>query len=134
MILFWNLSILEEDTLCDPEYLVVALYKFYKGVRYSKNIKEKHKPLTRLCAGSSFLLNPEGFFNNKTADIGYRAQYIRLAGRRDFTTYKAYGIRSLDLTLYPDLDLAQLKSNPLLTIANKQIYFKYEELKNGNQL
>lgn len=127
MILFWNLSILEEDTLCDAEYLVVALYKFYKGLRYAKNIHEKHKPLPRLTTGSSFLLNPESFFKNKNVDVGYRAQYIRLAGRRDFTHYKAYGIRSLDLSLYPDIDLAQLSSNPLLQIANKQIYFKYEE-------
>ena len=127
MTLFFNLDILEKETLCDPEYLVVGLYKFYKGIRYPKNIREKHKPIQQLTAGYSYLLNPEDFFIDKNTDIVYRAQYIRLAGRRDYQQFKQYGIKSLDLTLYPDLDLTAIKSNPLLTIANKQIYFKHEE-------
>lgn len=125
-MIFFNLEILEEDTKCNPEYLVVALEKFWKGTRYPKNVHEKHKPLKRLSAGSGFLINPADFFKDKSVDIGYRAQYIRLAGRRNFLLYKTHGITYLDLSLYPDIHLDALKHNPLLTIANKQIYFKYE--------
>lgn len=124
--LFFDLQILEEDTSCDPIYLVIALHKFYKGQRFPKNAKETHKPLRRLKAGTSFLLNPAEIFDDKGSDPIHKAQYIRLAGRRDYLLYKQYGIKSLDLTLYPDLDLAAIRSNPLLTIANKQLHFKYE--------
>lgn len=130
--LFFNLQILEEDTLCDPTYMVTALYKFYKGQRFARNISETYKPLKRLVAGSSFLLQPAEFFKDKSTDIIYKAQYIRLAGRRDFLLYKTHGITSLDLTLYPDIDIDNIKSNPLLTITNRQITFKHERNQNGN--
>lgn len=126
MTLFFNLHTLEEDTLCDPIYMVVALHKFYKGQKFPKNSRETYKPLTRLKAGSSYLLNPADFFDDKGSDPIHKAHYIRLAGRRDYQLYKQYGIKSLDLTLYPDLDLRAVSSNPLLTIANKQLHFKYE--------
>lgn len=128
MIFFFNLQTLEDGTLCDSNYLVSALEKFYKGVRYPKNAFEKYKPLKNMAAGTSYLLNPAALFKDKSADIIYKAQYIRLSGRRDYTMYKTYGIKSLDLTLYPDLDYNNIKSNPLLTIANNKITFKYEEI------
>lgn len=127
MTLFFNLKILEVDTKCDPEYMVQALFQFYKGITLPRHTRQRYKPLKRLTSGTSYLLNPESFFNDKSVDSVYKAQYIRLAGRRDFNLYKQYGIKSLDLTLYPDLDLTAIKSNPLLTIANKQIKFKHEE-------
>lgn len=127
MALFFNLKTLEEDTKCDPEYLVQALLLFYRGVTIAKNNKQKYKPLAKLTTGKSFILNPDPLFSNKSVDSVYKAQYIRLAGRRDYNLFIHYGIRTLDLTLYPDLDFTALKSNPLLTIANKQIKFKYEE-------
>lgn len=134
MTLFFNLQVLEEDTKCDPNYMVKALYDFHKGITIPKNSKQQYKPLKRLTIGKSFILNPESFFNDKSVDSVYKSQYIRLAGRRDFNLYKQYGIKSLDLTLYPDLDLTAIKSNPLLTIANKQITFKHEEITNGIKL
>lgn len=125
-MLFFDLDILEEDTKCDPQYLVTALYKFWKGIKYPRNSFEKHKPLKRLRPGSSFLLNPGELFTDKSVEPAYKAQYIRLAGRRNFTFYKTNGIKSFDLTLYPDINIDAIASNPLLTIANKQIHFKYE--------
>ena len=127
MTLFFNLRILEQDTQCNAEYMVEALHKFYRGVTIPKNVHEKYKPLPRLRTGSSFLLKPEPFFKNTGIDSAYRAQYIRLAGLRNYSLYKTHGIKSLDLTLYPDIDLAKIKSNPLLIIANKQIKFIHEE-------
>jgi len=128
MTLFFNLKILEQDTQCDAEYMIEALHKFYLGVTIPKNVHEKYKPLRRLRAGSSFLLKPEPFFKNTGIDSAYRAQYIRLAALRNYGLYKTYGIKSVDLTLYPDVDLNKIKSNPLLTIANKQIKFIHEEI------
>ena len=125
-MLFFDLDILEEGTRCDPQYLVTALYKFWRGTRYPRNSTEKYKPLTKLKPGSGFLLNPTEFFKDKAVESAYKAQYIRLAGRRNFALYKSYGIRSLDLSLYPDINIDAIVSNPLLTIANKQIHFKYE--------
>lgn len=134
MTLFFNLQILEQDTHCNAEYMVEALHKFYLGITIPKNIREKYKPLARLKAGSSFLLRPKDFFDNRGVDSAYRAQYIRLAGLRNYTNYKTYGTRSLDLTLYPDIDFDKIKSNPLLIIANKQIKFIHEEVTNGTKL
>lgn len=125
--LFFDLQILEEDTLCNPVYLVIALQKFYKGIYYPKNTQELYKPVRRMKPGSSFLLNPKSFFEDSTTDPIYKAQYIRLAGRRDYSLYKSFGTKSLDLALYPDLLLKNIGSNPLLTVANRQITFKYEE-------
>jgi len=127
MTLFFDLQILEQDTRCNPEYMVEALRKFYTGITIPKNIREKYKPLPRLRAGGSFLLRPKDFFDNTGVDSAYRAQYIRLAGLRNYTQYKTYGSKSLDLTLYPDIDFVKIKSNPLLIIANKQIKFIHEE-------
>lgn len=127
-MIFFNLQTLEDDTLCNSEYMVIALHKFFKGIYYPKNSREKYKPLPNLTAGTSYLLNPADFFNDKSTDNIYKAQYIRLAGRRDYSLYKAYNIKTLDLNMYPDLNLQVIRSNPLLTIANKQLKFKYEEL------
>lgn len=124
--LFFDLQILEEDTLCNPDYLVIGLYKFYKGIYYPKSSKELYKPIRRLKTGPAFLLNPDPLFDT-SLDTVYKAQYIRLAGRRDYSLYKTFGIKSLDLSMYPDLDFKNIGRNPLLTIANKQITFKYEE-------
>jgi len=128
MTLFFNLKTLEQDTKGNSEYLVEALYKFYRGITIPKNVHEKYKPLPRLKAGSSFLLQPELFFKHTGTDSVYKAQYIRLAGLRNYGLYKTYGIKSLDLTLYPDISINNIKSNPLLIIANKQIKFIHEEI------
>lgn len=118
----------------DPAYLVTALHKFYTGRKLPKSKHETYKPLPNMKPAGAFLLNPEGFFSDKSTDIGYKAQYIRLAGRRDYSLYKTYSIKSLDLSLYPDINLGAIRHNPLLTIAKNHIYFKFEELYNGTEL
>lgn len=125
-MIFFDLDVLEESTGCDPQYLVTALYKFWRGQRLPKNQYEKYKPLPNMKAGSAFLLNPAALFKDRSTDYTYKAQYIRLAGRRNFAYYKTHGTTSLDLTLYPDLDIQAIQSNPLLQLANKQLNFIYE--------
>lgn len=134
MILFFNILVLEQETLCDPYYMVQALRLYWQKRSIPKNSKSVYKPIKKSLAGSSFLLNPESFFDDKTTDVRYLVQYLRLAARRDYSLYKSHRIKYLDLTYFSDLNLDALESNPLLEITNKQIKFKYEELTNGNQL
>lgn len=107
--------------------MIQALNLYYKGVALPKNARTKYKPISKSLKGPSFLLNPEGFFADKTTDVNYRAQYLRLAGRRDYSHYKFYGLKFLDLTYYTDIDTNALSGNPLLEITNKQIHFKHEK-------
>ena len=132
MTLFFNILLLEQETLCDPDYMVQALKFHWQKRTIAKSKYSAFKPIQKSLAGSSFLLNPTDFFKDKTTDIRYLAQYIRLCGRRDYTLFKSHRIKYLDLTYFSDLNLPALESNPLLEITNKQIKFKYEELTNGN--
>lgn len=133
MTLFFNILRLESETNNDPTYIVKALEKYYQGRIYPTSIKEKYKPITGL-QGKSFILKPEPLFSKLNVDIIHIAHYIRLAGRRNYLDYKHFNQRSLDLSLFPDLDFDTLKYNPLLEIAGNQLKFKFEEITNGNQL
>jgi hypothetical protein len=127
MTLFFNILVLEEETRGDPNYMIEALGQFYNNRSLPKDSRQKYKPIRKSLAGTSFLLNPQDFFNDKTTDIIYKAQYLRLAGRRDYIAYKFYRIKYLDLSYYNDIILSQIAGNPLLEINSTQIKFKYEE-------
>lgn len=77
--------------------------------------------------GNSFLLKPELLLNDKTTDILYIHQYILLAARRDYSHYKLFGVKSLPLSYFPDINLSSIRTNPLLNVTNQEITFKYEE-------
>ena len=126
-ILKFNVILLESKTKQDPTYLVEALRLWYtrKDSIYV-DTKNKFKPLGVSLHGSGYLLNPDKLFNSKV-DILFKAQYIKLAGRRDYSSYTLLGINYLDLTYFSDLNIEAVKSNPLLKIENNKIYFKLEE-------
>lgn len=126
MTLLFNLSLLESETQCDPKKLVELLGLHYRKKTIPKSYRSR-KPLKNL-SGTSFLLNAAPLFNDKSTDVIYKAQYIRLAGRRDYANFKYYGIKYLDLSFFQDIDLDAIKHNPLLTITQNKIYFKYEEI------
>jgi len=126
MILFFNLSVLEAETLGNPRQMVEKLRLFYTKKQMPKNSYSKIKPIRNLI-GNSYLINPNGFFSDNTTDIIYKSQYIQLAGRRDYSAYKLYNVRYLDLSYFKDIDLDKIKTNPLITITQNKIYFKYEE-------
>lgn len=131
MALFFNLQTLETKTRNDPKKLVETLRLYYIGKTAPKNARDLVKPLSNL-VGTSFLLNAKAIFEDKTTDVVYRAQYIRLAGRRDYLLYKLYGYTHLDLSYFLDINVNTIQHNPLLTITENKIYFKYEEkIKNG---
>lgn len=126
MALFFNLDLLEKE--CennDEKFLKLLTYHHEKRTVVSK--KEKYKPLTKSLAGNSFILNPNPVLYSTDRELSQIVQYIKLAGRRDLLLYRNYGIKYLDLSFFPDLNLNNIKNNPLLTITNKQIKFKFEE-------
>jgi len=110
----FSLSKLENMTNSNQIKLVELLEYYYKGFKYK-------------LAGNNFLINPAELFFDRNTDILFKAQYIRLAGRRSYQQYKDLGYKHLDLSYFPDLNLQIIKYNPLLTIKNNKIYFKYEE-------
>jgi hypothetical protein len=126
MILFFNLSLLEADSLGNPKQMVEKLQLFYSKKQIPKNSYSKVKPIRNL-TGNSYLINPERFFADNTTDIVYKSQYIQLAGRRDYSLYKLFNVKYLDLSYFKDIDLDKIKTNPLITITQNNIYFKYEE-------
>lgn len=126
MTLFFNLNLLETKTGCNAHELVESLRLHYLNKTIPKNHKQRAKPIKNL-VGHSFILNAAPLFADKQTDISYLAQYIRLAGRRDYAMYKIYGHTYLDLSYFLDIDLQSIKHNPLLKIKDNKIYFKHEE-------
>jgi hypothetical protein len=132
MTLFFNIELLEQKTNSDPIYMLKALHNWFVKRRVPKNSKEKYKPLQISLKGSSYLLNPKDFFADKSTDIIWLIHYLKLAACRDYTLYTLYGIKYLDISFMPDLNIEAIKLNPILSITDNKIYFKYEEIiKNG---
>lgn len=126
MALFFNLQTLETQSLNDAnKFMAMLEYHYSKRLpsKYSKYLPSKI-PLN----GTSYLLNPLALFNDKSTDILYKLQYIKLAGRRDYSLYKLYKYKALQLSYYPDIIYDTIKHNPLLTITPTEITFKYEEI------
>lgn len=125
MAFFFNLPNLEQISGGDPKKFIEILKLYYYGKLPSKHRTKFNR---QKLAGSSFLLNPEPLFKQKSVDILYVIQYIKLAARRDYFLYRQYDIKSLQLSFYPDLELKNIKANPLLKITDKEIFFYYEEV------
>jgi hypothetical protein len=123
MALFFNLELLESETNCDPKLMLQMLERHFGKKLIPKNHRDTNN--YRNLVGHSFLLDAASLFNDPT-DIAFKAQYIRLAGRRDYSLYKLYKVTYLDLTFFKDIDLTTLAHNPLLDITQNKIYFKYE--------
>ena len=124
LALFFNLQTLESQSDNDSnKFMAMLEYHFSKRLpsKYSK-----YKPSKVSLAGGSYLLNPLDLFNDKSTDILFKIQYIKLAGRRDYSLYKLYRYKALQLSYYPDIMLDAIKHNPLLNITQSEILFKYE--------
>lgn len=127
MALFFNLENLEKEADGNSEKFLALLEYHYRGsIPNSKHSRYKRSKLS--LRGTSFVLNPGPIFDNDNTDPLYLVQYVKLCGRRDYGLYRLYGIKTLDLSFYPDLNLTQIKSNPLLKVVNKHIHFKFEEI------
>jgi hypothetical protein len=125
MTLFFNLSNLEKEARSDNERFITLLRNFYYK-KPPKNIRLIPKSNLH---GPSFLLNPEPLLDGSKVPIEYIVQYIKLAARRDYFLYKQFGVKTLDLSFFPDLNYTVIRYNPILKIKNNQIHFYYEEKK-----
>ena len=122
--LFFNLEKLESISCNDANKFITLLeYHFNKKTLPSKYDKYKPVPLHGQC----FLLNAYPLFSDKSTDVLFKVQYVKLAGRRDYNLYKQYGYKALQTSFFPDLNWDAIRSNPLLTITPQEITFKYEE-------
>lgn len=118
MTLFYNLELLSKKSKGNPTKIVELLNRYYKE-------KSSNTYVSTNLSGKGFLLNPAGLFSSKENDI-YKAQYIILASKRDYFLYTKYGITTLQLSYYPDINIEKIKYNPLLTITKTEISFLYE--------
>lgn len=132
LLMFFNLDLLEKESKTDQLKFLALLEYHYRGSLPNKN--SKYKPSVKSLRGHSFILNPEPLFNQDTMIAAYLVQYIKLAGRRSWLDYELQSIRTLDTSYFPDIDLAKLKTNPLLTVTKQLIYFKFEETYNGKNI
>jgi|SaaInl7_135m_RNA_FD_contig_123_13878_length_18446_multi_7_in_0_out_2_9 hypothetical protein len=82
--------------------------------------------------GDSYLLNPRLLLKNEnTVSFKHMAEYVGLASYRRYNDYKM--TNESTLLLYQNkMKIANIKTNPLLTIRDNKIHFKLEEIKNGN--
>lgn len=124
MALFFDIEKLESESGNDLKKFMALLKYHYTGQLPTK--KEKYKPI-RL-PGHSFLLNPGPLFKIVDVDIAFIVQYIKLAGRRDYTLYKMHNYAKLDLSYFPDVIQSVYKQNPLLRQDKNELRFKYEEI------
>lgn len=125
MALFFNVDVLEQESNGSATLLVAMLKNHWTPTPINKyNFKTFSK---KSLAGKSFILNPRDLFGDKTTDILYKVQYIRLAAKRDYLLYKQYKYKGLQTSYFPDLAIDNIKHNPLLIISPTQILFKYEE-------
>lgn len=125
MALFFNLKVLESECGTDAAKFIAVLEYHYTNRLPNK--KSKYKPSTVSLAGSSYILHPRPLFQDASTDILYKVQYIKLAAYRDYSLYKLYKYKALDTSYFPDIKYDAIKNNPLLTITQKEITFKYEE-------
>lgn len=126
MALFFNLTKLEEQSCNNNEMFIDMLYYHWNKAAPLTNYNLKRRSKVPL-VGHSYLLNPGDLFADKTTDILYRIQYIKLAGRRDYSLYRQYKYKGLQRSFFPDLAIDNIKHNPLLIIHPNEVLFKYEE-------
>jgi len=125
MALFFNLKVLESQCGTNAAKFIALLEYHHTGRLANK--RSKYKPSAVPLTGSSYILNPEPLFEDSSTDILFKVQYIKLAAYRDYSLYKLYKYKALDTSYFPDIKYDAIQHNPLLTITQKEIKFKYEE-------
>lgn len=124
MILFFNIENLDKESAGDPRRFLQLIYNLYHKKPLIST--RKHRAPKLPLVGNSFILDIESLFRENT-DLEYLVQYIRLAARRDYLLYKAYGEVTLPLSFFPDIDIAKIRHNPLIKITEDKIFFKHEK-------
>ncbi len=77
---------------------------------------------------TSYLINPIPLVNSKGVTDRDKVFYLGLASMRSYNRYVLYNEKHLDIRVIGNPDLLEaIKNNPLLTINDNNIHFKYEE-------
>jgi len=119
--MLFDIKKLTQQAKGNPEIMVKMLENYYHN-KIPKNAKYR-KFFSRVnLYGDNYIENPEALFKSK-ADPVYKVQYLVLAAKRDYLHITSYGLRDLDLSYYPDLNIDALKGNPLITVTEKTIKF-----------
>jgi hypothetical protein len=125
MTFFFNLENLEKESCDSSTKFIQILDTLYYKKLPSK--RKQIKPIKLDMRGPSFILNLEPVLKlKKQIDPAYIVQYVKLCARRDFMLYKQHGIKSVQLSYYPDIDLDAIKTNPLIHITKSEIHLKHE--------
>ena len=124
-MLFFDIQKLEKLADGNDLKFVFLLYKWwkYKDLVFRKG--DKFRLTEPLAGNTGWLIHPEKLFT-QADDVIFMVQYIRLAAKRDLLMFNHYGVTTLPTSYYTDLNIEQLKHNPLLTITDTEIKFKYE--------
>jgi hypothetical protein len=126
MALFFDINKLEEQSGNDTKLFLNMLYFHWnKAIPLNKSNKFLRSKVSLI--GNSYLLNPQDLFSDQFTDELFKVQYIKLAGRRDYSLYRMHKYCRLPTSYFPDLIYDSIKHNPLLEITQKEILFKYEE-------
>jgi hypothetical protein len=119
-MLFFNFKELSYEAKDDPVKMLALLKQLKDNRIFKLGLRQK-------LFGNSFLLRPDQLLQDKTTDVLYIYQYLLLASKRDYALYTLYGLKGLQLSYHPNINLDSIKTNPLLTITKSEIKFKYEE-------
>ena len=76
--------------------------------------------------GPCYLINPDEALL-KAPGPNYLYNYIEIASKRNLFDYKIRGVSYLQIELVEEYLLGLVETNPMLTIENSKIYFKYEQ-------
>jgi hypothetical protein len=126
LALFFSIDTLEEQCGSNTTLFLYMLYYHWNKAVPLRNSNIKYRSKVPL-VGHSFLLNPSDFFKDQCTDPIHKVQYIKLAGRRDYSLFKQYKYLGLQTSFFPDLVVDNIKHNPLLEINKTEILFKYEK-------
>ena len=121
----FNLKYLEDISSSASNFVLTLKYYYFNYPVKPYNVSRKFD--RRRMVGYSWLSNAKDLLLDNHTDPVYIVQYVKLAGLRDLALYQLYGDKSLDLSFYPDINIQNISHNPLLSIKNNRLYFKYEE-------
>lgn len=119
MAVFFNYNGLKQEAKNDHRRMLTLLELLNAKKLYNASVLKK-------IHGSSFLLNPEPLIRDRITDISFKIQYLFIASLRSYSDYSLYGVKYLNLAMWPDLRQSAVTANPLLELSNNKINFIYE--------
>jgi hypothetical protein len=130
MILFDKSKLIRFSGGSTVAMIDILRYITYRPIPKSKGDVKCLKYQTINWFGDSFLLNPEAFLDKQWKYTRKEvAQYILLAAKRSYPDYALFRTKTLPIHL---VNVKAIENNRLLKIKNEEIYFSFEEAKNGN--